>query len=64
MVPRLLNVDQKEPRMQVCQDIGSSVFKLNQTCSVESWNFEYDPETKRQRSVEVRDVDDGGPKSN
>ena len=50
MVPRLLNVDQKERRMQVCQDIIElSVFKLNQICFVESWIFEYDPETKRQR---------------
>ena len=55
MVPRLLNDDQKERRMQMCQDI----FKQLQNepdllrrviIGDETWIFEYNPEAKRQSS--------------
>lgn len=51
MVPRLLNDDQKECRMQVCQDIIERLqTEPDLLCRVitgdETWIFEYDPETK------------------
>ena len=53
MVPRLLNDDQKEHRMQVCQDIIERLqTEPDLLCRVvtgdETWIFEYDPETKHQ----------------
>ena len=53
MVPRLLNDDQKERRMQVCQDIMERLQTepdlLRRVITVdETKNFGYDPETKRQ----------------
>ena len=53
MVPKLLNNDQKDRRLQVCQDIlGRLQTQPNLLEKVitgdESWIFEYDPETKRQ----------------
>ena len=53
MVPRLLNKEQKERRVQVYQDIleqletESNLLKRIVTGN-ESWIFEYDPLTKRQ----------------
>ena len=53
MVPRLLNVGQKERRVQVCQDIleqletASNLLKKVVTGN-ESWIFEYNPLTKWQ----------------
>ena len=53
MVPRLLNVGQKERRVQVCQDIleqletAPKLLKKVVTGN-ESWIFEYDPLTKWQ----------------
>ena len=53
MVPRLLNEQQKERRVQVCHDILEELeTEPNLLGRVitgdESWIFEYDPETKRQ----------------
>ena len=53
MVPRLLNDDQKECCMQVCQDIIKHLqtepdLLLRVITGDETWIFEYDPETKRQ----------------
>ena len=53
MVAKLLNNDQKDRRLQVCQDIlGRLQTEPNLLEKVitgdESWIFEYDPETKRQ----------------
>ena len=53
MVPRLLNDDQKEHRVQVCQDIIERLqTEPDLFCRVitgdETWIFEYDPETKHQ----------------
>ena len=53
MVPGLLNDDQKERRMQVCQDIIERLqtepdLLRRLTTGDETWIFEYDPETKRQ----------------
>ena len=53
MVPRMLNEQQKERRVQVCHDILEE-FETEPNLlgrvitSDESWIFEYDPETKRQ----------------
>ena len=53
MVPRLLNDDQKECRLQVCQDIMEhlktepDLLRRVITGDV-TWIFEYDLETKRQ----------------
>ena len=53
MVPRLLTDQQKERRVQVCQDILTRL-ETDPTClgrtitGDESWIFEYDPFTKRQ----------------
>ena len=53
MVPRLLNEEQKERRVQVCQDIleqletETNLLKRVVTGD-KSWIFEYDPLTKRQ----------------
>ena len=53
LVPRLLNDDQKERRLQVCQDIierlqtEPDLFRRVITVD-EPWIFEYDPETERQ----------------
>ena len=54
MVPWLLNDDQKERRLQVCQDIIERLqtepdLPRRVITGDETWNFEYDPETKRQR---------------
>ena len=53
MVPKLLNDDQKERRVQVCEDIIERLeTEPNLLAKVitgdESWVFEYDPEIKRQ----------------
>ena len=53
MVPKLLNEQQKERRVQVCHDILEELeTEPNLLGRVitgdESWIFEYDPETKRQ----------------
>ncbi|ROT70225.1 hypothetical protein C7M84_011507, partial [Penaeus vannamei] len=53
MVPKLLNDDQKDQRMQVCQDILERLetepdFLRRVIIGDESWIFEYDPETKHQ----------------
>lgn len=53
MVPKLLNDDQKERRMEVCQDILECIdtepdLLQRVITGDESWIFEYDPETKRQ----------------
>ena len=53
MVPRMLTEDQKERRVQVCQDILERLesdprLLENVITGDESWIFEYDPETKRQ----------------
>ena len=53
MVPRLLNEQQKERRVQVCHDILEELetepnLLGRVITSGESWIFEYDPETKRQ----------------
>ena len=52
LVPRLLNDDQKERHLQVCQDIIEHLQTepdlLRRVITVdEPWIFEYDPETKR-----------------
>ena len=53
LVPRLLNDDQKECRLQVCQDIMEhlktepDLLRRVITGDV-TWIFEYDLETKRQ----------------
>ena len=59
MVPRLLNEQQKERRVQVCRDILEELeTEPNLLGRVitgdESWIFEYDPETKS--SVEESDI--------
>ena len=53
MVPRLLNDDQKEHRMQVCQDITERLqtephLLRRVITGDETWIFEYDLETKCQ----------------
>ena len=53
MVPGLLNDDQKERRMQVCQDIIEHLetepdLLRRVITGDETWIFEYDPETKCQ----------------
>ena len=53
MVPKMLSEDQKERRIQVCQDILERLetdphLLENVITGDESWIFEYDPETKRQ----------------
>ena len=53
MVPRLLNDEQKEHRVQVCQDILKQLeTELDLLSRVltgnESWIFKYDPLNKRQ----------------
>ena len=54
MVPWLLNDDQKERRLQVCQDITERLqtephLLRRVITGDETWIFEYDPETKCQR---------------
>ena len=56
MVPRLLNDDQKEHRLQLCQDIIEHLQNehdlLNSIIIVDEMrNFEWDQETKRQSSM-------------
>ena len=58
MVPRLLNDDQKERRMQVCQDIMERLqtepdLLRRVITGDETWSFEYDPVTKRQSQKSV-----------
>ena len=53
MVPELLDDDQKERRVEVCQDILEHLqtepdLLQRVITGDESWIFEYDPETKRQ----------------
>ena len=53
MVPRLMNREQKEWRVQVCQDILEQLetepnLLKRVVIGHESWIFEYDPLTKRQ----------------
>ena len=53
MVPKLLDDDQKERRVEVCQDILEHLqtepdLLQRVITGDESWIFEYDPETKRQ----------------
>ena len=53
MVPKLLNNDQKDRRLQVCQDILERLQTepnlLEKVITEdESWIFEYNPETKQQ----------------
>ena len=55
MDPRLLNNDRKEWYMHECQNIIKCLqIELDLLCWVitgdETWTFEYDSETKRQRS--------------
>ena len=55
MVPRLLNDDQKERRMQMCQDIFEQLqnepdLLRRVIIGDETWIFEYNPEAKRQSS--------------
>ena len=55
MLPRLLNDDQKERRMQVCQNIieylqNEPDLLRRVITSHETWTFEYDPEIKCQSS--------------
>ena len=56
IVSRLLNVDQKECRMLVSQDIivglqTESDLPIRVITGDERWIFEYNPKTKRQRSL-------------
>ena len=53
MMPKLLDYDQKERRVEVCQDILEHLqtepdLLQRVITGDESWIFEYDPETKRQ----------------
>ena len=53
MVPRLLTQEQKDRRLNVCQDILQQLEMDNKFLEKvitgdESWIFQYDPETKRQ----------------
>ena len=66
MVPRLLNVGQKERRVQVCHDVLEQLetqpnLLKRVVTGDESWIFEYDPLTKRQ-SVEWKSALSPRPK--
>ena len=55
LVPRLLSVDQKEQRLDVCLDLKENAtndpsFLSNVITSEETWVYAYDPETKTQSS--------------
>ena len=54
-VPRLLSVDQKQQRLDVCLDLKENVandlsFLSNVITGDETWVYAYDPETKTQSS--------------
>ena len=51
-VPRLLSVDQKHQRLDVCLDLKENAAKLlsNVITGDETWVYAYDPETKTQSS--------------
>ena len=54
-VPRLLSVDQKQQRLDVCLDLKESaandpIFLSNVITGDETWVYVYDPETKAQSS--------------
>ncbi len=54
MVPKILTADQKQLRMEICNDLLSRIesngrdWLQNVVTGDESWIFEYDPETRRQ----------------
>lgn len=53
LVPKILTVQQKDNRMEICRDLlgrmeRDSDFLKHVITGDESWIFEYDPETKRQ----------------
>ncbi|XP_027233874.2 uncharacterized protein [Penaeus vannamei] len=67
MVPKLLNDDQKDRRMQVCRDILERLetdpdLLGRVITSDESWIFEYDPETKHQ-SLQLKSQSSPRPKN-
>jgi len=54
-IPRLLSVDQKQQRLDVCLDLKENTandpsFLLNVITGDETWIYAYDPETKTQSS--------------
>jgi hypothetical protein len=54
-VPRLLNDDQRDQRVQVCTELQKAVrhdptFLSRVITGDESWLYDYDPETKHQFS--------------
>jgi len=54
-VPRLLSVEQKQQRLDVCLDLKENAaknpsFLLNVVTGDETWVYAYDPETKTQSS--------------
>ena len=53
VVPKILTLQQKEHRVNCCVDTLENIenypdFFLNVIRCDETWNFQYDPETKRQ----------------
>ena len=55
-VPRLLSVDQKQQRLDVCLDLKENAandpsFLWNVITGDETWVYAYDPETKTQSSL-------------
>ena len=54
-VPRLLNLDQKEPCAKICQDLhqralDDRTFMSRVITGDKTWVYGYDPETKQQSS--------------
>jgi len=55
LVPKILSVEQKANRLEICQDLQGRL-KIEQNfldkviTGDKSWVFDYDPETKRQSS--------------